>query len=208
MSHVPAATVGRAGLRQQPMVELVLVASSAATLAREETSVAGDQTMRDGHSGTAVGVGPKSGGLTPGWALLIGAWAVGDVALGVFAFRYGWAGRRSLGLEERGDSHRQPPVCEPGDQATIADSLRRSLRLGEHCLHPVDKSSHIRSCPAEYDDLKVDGEAVRPQPATCAGTKTRDSESDIIFSDAGVMRELESGQAPWRPRGCAGDHGG
>lgn len=91
--------------------------SPTATVARGETSVAGDQTMRDGHSGTAVGVGPKSGGLSPGWALLIGAWAVGDVALGVFAFRYGRAGRRSLGLGERSDSFRQPPVCEPDDQA-------------------------------------------------------------------------------------------
>jgi hypothetical protein len=81
-----------------------------ATPAREETTVPGDQTMRDGHLGTAAGVGPKSGGLTPGWALLMGAWAVGDVALGVFAFRYGRAGRRSLRLEDRGDSSRQLPV--------------------------------------------------------------------------------------------------
>jgi hypothetical protein len=92
--------------------------SPAAILAQEENGVAGDQQMRNDLSGTGAGVGPNSGGLTPGWALLIGAWVAGDVALGVFAFRYGRAGMRSLGLKDRGGSSRQIFVCGSGGQAT------------------------------------------------------------------------------------------
>jgi hypothetical protein len=55
----------------------------------------------------------------------------------------------------------------------------------------------------------VEGAKVKPQPAICLGTKTLDSERDIISCDAGVLRKLRW-SLDWlrRPYARGGDQGG
>jgi hypothetical protein len=71
--------------------------SPAATSAQDENGVASDRQMRNDHSGTSAGVSPKSGGLTLGWVLLMGALVVAigtvDVVLICRSRRYVWARR-------------------------------------------------------------------------------------------------------------------
>jgi hypothetical protein len=92
--------------------------SPAATSAQDENGVAGDRQLRNDHSGTGAGVGPKSGGLTLGWVLLMGALVVAIGTVDVVLICRSRAGKRSPRLKDSGDSCRQPPVRELGDQAT------------------------------------------------------------------------------------------
>jgi hypothetical protein len=89
------------------------------TPAQEENGAAGDQQLGNSSSNPALGVGPKSSGLTPGWWLLIGALlVVGIGTVGVLAICLSRAGKRFLRLKVRADSSRQVPVCKPGGEAT------------------------------------------------------------------------------------------
>ena len=91
--------------------------SPASTSAQDENGLASDRQLRNDYSDPAVGVGPKSSGLTPGWALLMGALVVGIGTVDVLVICRSRAGKRSLRLKDRSDSCRLSPVCELGDQA-------------------------------------------------------------------------------------------
>lgn len=76
-----------------------------------------DRQVEHSDSDTAVGVAPKSGRLSLGWALMTGALVVGDMVLIVLAIRYGWAGRRSPVQKAADDTSCQLAFRELGEQA-------------------------------------------------------------------------------------------
>ena len=68
-----------------------------------------------------------------------------------------------------------------------------STQAGSGPPSTANEESGFGSSPADDPGLMVEGAKVKPQPATCLGTKTLDSERDIISIDAGAMREFRGG---------------